>query len=129
MAPSFLFPQVGIRSSWWERRVIIKRREITGKDIQRDLRILLVNARVPQTLDFASRGDGLSVYTITDQIELLRASGFDAPVRPGVYQWAGQSKAIAIMDLELDMAQSIITASEWLFALITAVDEMFYYRK
>ena len=49
-ALSFVSPQVGIRSSWWERRVIIERWERAGKEIQRGLRILLVNMRVSQVL-------------------------------------------------------------------------------
>lgn len=59
-----------------------------------DIRSLMTNNH--KTLDFASRGDGLSVYTVADQIELLRGSGSDAPVRPGVYQWAEKSKAIRV---------------------------------
>ena len=42
--------RVGIRSSWWERRVMIKRWERAGKDIQRGFRILWVNTGVPQVL-------------------------------------------------------------------------------
>jgi len=66
--------------------------------------IMSVGSNDQKTLDFASRGYGLSIYTVADQIEFLQASGSDAPVRPGIYQWAGKSKAIAIVDLELNTA-------------------------
>ena len=44
------FRDIGIRRSWWERRVIIKRWERAGKDIQKGFRFLLVNTGASQVL-------------------------------------------------------------------------------
>ena len=57
----------------------------------------------------------LATYTVADMVELVWGNGSNAPVRPCVYELAEKSKAVAIVDLGLHTAQSII-ATEWLLA-------------
>ena len=73
-----------------------------------------------ETLDFSSRGEGLSLYTVADLESLLPDAS-----RPRLYLVEGRLAAFAVIGLELDTAQSIITASEWLNPLSKKAGEMF----
>lgn len=79
-----------------------------------------VASKACETLEFSSRGEGLSVYTVADLENLLP----DAP-RPRLYLVEGKLAACAIISLESDTSQAIITASEWLDPLSKKAGEMF----